>query len=66
MLGCISMAEEDLPDCNCGENDWEEIYERTNQVGRRERVFKCRECGDEGKIFDKGEGSTIYSGAMRQ
>lgn len=59
--------ENDLPDCNdCGSNNWNEFHrEFHGRNDRRVRKLECRECGAEGKVFDKGDDSTVYSGAMR-
>lgn len=56
---------DDLPGCQCGSDDWSRLVEQATQSGRRRRVFRCRSCGREGKVFDKGDDQTVHSGAMR-
>lgn len=57
-------------DCNdCGESDWRELLSK-EKGGRGDSdpvkvtVYKCRNCGAEGRRFDEG-GSTTFSGALR-
>lgn len=60
------MADDDLPDCQCGANDWETLFEATHgDSGRRRRSFRCRACESFARAFDGGGEAAIYSGAMR-
>jgi len=58
---------------DCGATDWAKMLESEYPEHRQERdrtvetVYKCRECGAQGKHFEynNGDGSDNYSGALR-
>jgi hypothetical protein len=63
-------------DTNCGEcgaSDWRKLFSEEYPERRRERdrtvrtVYRCCECGAEGKYFEHQDGGAdVYSGAMKQ
>jgi len=57
---------------NCGASEWTELVQESYPDRRRERdqttkrVFKCQNCGEEGKKFERGlTGTTQYTGVLR-
>jgi hypothetical protein len=60
-------------ECNeCGASDWDFLFDKGYPERRRERdqtvqsVYKCEECGAEGKHFDRQDsGTEQLTGAFR-
>lgn len=56
----------------CGGTDWRELLDTSYPERRRDRdrtvktVYKCRECGVQGRHFSHHDGPDIYSGAFRR
>lgn len=62
----------DLECTECGGEEWTLLNEKDYPERRRERdrtveqVYRCNECGAQGKRFDqKNDGTVQLSGAMR-
>jgi hypothetical protein len=57
---------------NCGASDWDKLFDIGYPEKRRDRdqtvktVYRCEECGSEGRHFDRqSTGTEQLTGAMR-